>query len=99
MQTPETKEIQAEAIKILNTITDTSDIKEVKYLCNDGYVAINVKNNDFTYCGDFGSYVMRCLFALKADFNNLQDKVFVLAYCVLHYSMNNGGFNVISINK
>lgn len=95
MNYPTFEDIKTETNKICNLILTKP--KEIEYRCKDGYVCVNPDNLNFTYAGVFGSMVLNT--AIKAKANMEDDKRLMnLATCILIYSMNVSGFNIITKN-
>lgn len=94
MNIPNTQQVTEKVNEICNLILDNKN--NVEYLCRDGSVVINPNTLDFTYIGKWGNNVL--MTAIKTKINNDDAKrIYNLASHILIYSMNFGGFNVITI--
>ena len=95
MNYPSSIEINDKVNELCNIIL--SNKKPIEYLCRDGSVVINPETLGFTYIGKWGSNVLNT--AIKTKVNDDHTKrLYNLATHILIYSMNFGGFNVITID-
>jgi len=88
-------ELKEKMQDIINGINNSKT--EFKVLCKDGYVSIP-SNNLFcwTYAGQFGSLV--CSSQTKVKYDNLTERIALLAAHVLNYSSKVSGINFIAVN-
>lgn len=93
LRCPNEIEVREETNKICNLILENKN--DIEFRCNDGAVVINPDTLNFTYIGKFGSMVFNN--AIKTRVNDNDTKRLInLASMILLYSMNNGGFNIIT---
>jgi len=88
-------ELKEKMQDIINGINNSKT--EFQVLCKDGYVSIPSNNlYCWTYVGSFGSEV--CSSQSKVKYDNLIERIALLAAHVLNYGSQVSAFNFITVN-
>ena len=96
MNYPTNEQVNEQVKEICNVLLANN--KPVEYLCHKGSVVVNPNTMDFTYIGEWGNNVLMTAIKQKINTDNAK-RLYNLATHILFYSMNFGGFNVITTTE
>lgn len=94
--------LQREKNRIIKSIiTNLKDLNNeaIEFVCNNGWIKINCKNNAFSFGGEFGEICKKALGSVDRIYAQYGDDLLILVDCIIYFSIKVGPFNEVVITK